>query len=1074
MNIKGRKMKKILLLVVLSVFTGGYVLLGQTVVITGTVTSSVEAEGPVSGAAVVAKGTTLGTLTNADGKYSIAVPQSVTTLVFSFIGMKKVEVEISGRNVIDLVMEPDLLGLDEVVVTALGVSRERKSLGYAVQDIKEDVIERAGNSDLSAALQGKLAGIDIKQSSGMPGASSQIVIRGARSFTGNNTPLYVIDGMPIASTADIQAGAGGDFSVAGDGVTGTDIANRAVDINPNDIESINILKGQAAAALYGIRASNGVVIITTKSGRGNPMGKPIISFTHTSAFSEVSRTPDYQSTWAQGNYGAFVPNLSFSWGPKIVDLPDDPVYGGNANGHPGQYRVPQLEEAQLENPWVTPEISNGWKDFFGTGYSVSNSLSASQATETGNFSLGLSQTSQNGIAPSTGMDRWNGKASTERKLNPNFNVGFTANFSHTNIDKLPSANDAALNGAYASPRHYNLKDWPYAVPGDPYDQIYFRSLTFDNPYWAAEHNVFNEKTDRFFGTGYINYAGTLSEGMRVRLKYQIGTDLYTTHYTDIFEFGHRDLTGEIDNYGITSRTLNSLFTFNYDWNINDDLNFNLMLGNEFNHDFLKTYSESGEVFNFGGWPHIQNANTVTANESKNQYRTIGTFGSISADWRSMIFLSATGRYDIVSSMPRGNRSFFYPSASLGFVVSELGNLQSSEWLSFAKLRFSYAEVGQAGQYLENYYTKPNYSGGFWSGEPITYPIGGINSYIPNNVHYDPNLKPQNTKSYEAGTELKFFNNRLGIDYTYSRQNVVDQIFAVPLAGSTGASQLVINGGKLHTVSHEVILYLVPVSTSGFTWDINVNFSKLTNIVDELAEGVESIFLGGFVTPQVRAGIGTTYPVIYGTTYDRDADGNIIVEDIPGAFNHGMPRPGEPGVIGTVSPDFILGGSSTFSYRNWSLNAVVEWKNGGQMYSGSNGLLYLYGLAKPTEDRESTFIVDGVKPDGTPNDIVRGGPNDPDAIQDLYTNILTNIDEFYIYENSFVKLREVSLRYKTAKKLFGSASLGITAFARNFLLWTTLPNFDPESTQGNTNMGGSFERFSMPQTSSVGFSVDLTF
>ncbi len=303
---------------------------------------------------------------------------------------------------------------------------------------------------------------------------------------------------------------------------------------------------------------------------------------------------------------------------------------------------------------------------------------------------------------------------------------------------------------------------------------------------------------------------------------------------------------------------------------------------------------------------------------------------------------------------------------------------------------------------------------------------------------------------------------------------MDQIFAVPLAGSTGASQLVINGGKVHTISNEVILYLVPVSTGGFTWDINVNFSKLTNIVDELAEGVESIFLGGFVTPQVRAGIGTTYPVIYGTTYDRDDNGNIIVEDIPGAFNHGMPRPGEPGVIGTVSPDFILGGSSTFSYKNWSLNAVVEWKNGGQMYSGSNGLLYLYGLAKPTEDRESTFIVDGVKPDGTPNDIVRGGPNDPDAIQDLYTNVLTNIDEFYIYENSFVKLREVSLRYKTAKKLFGTANVGITAFARNFLLWTTLPNFDPESTQGNTNMGGSFERFSMPQTSSLGFSVDLTF
>jgi TonB-linked SusC/RagA family outer membrane protein len=876
----------------------------------------------------------------------------------------------------------------------------------------------------------------------------------------------VVDGMPIASTADFSTG---------NSVTGADIANRAVDINPSDIESINVLKGQAAAALYGIRASNGVVIITTKSGRGNKIGKPVITFSHTSDFSEVSRIPDYQTTYAMGNYGTFLPFTSMSWGPRIADLPDDPDYGGNENDHPGEYFVQQLEDAQFEDPWVTPEIYNGWKDFFRRGYTMSNTLNVSQATESGNFSLGFSQTSQSGIAPSTGMDRWNGKASAERKLTKYFDVGFSANFSQTEIDKLSSANDAALNGIYATPRHYNLKEWPSNIPGDPYSQIYFRLPTgFDNPYWAVKNNIFSEKTDRFYGIGFVNFTAPVSDGMKLRVKYQLGTDLYSTHFQDIFEYGHRSATGVMDNYGISVFTVNSLLTANYDWIINNDLNFNLMLGNEFNHDNQKSYSEHGEDFNFGGWAHIQNANTVTADESQDQFRTVGTFGSLSLDWKSMIFLNGTGRYDIVSQMPRNNRSFFYPSVSVGFVASELGGLQNSDWLSFAKLRFSYAEVGQAGRYLLNFYTKPVYSGGFWTGEPISYPIGGVNSYIPNNVLYDPGLKPQNTKSFEAGTELKFLNNRFGIDYTISRQKVVDQIFAVPLAGSTGVSQLVMNGGKVHTLTHEVVLYLVPLSGRNFTWDLTANFSKIDNVVDELAEGVESIFLGGFVTPQVRAGIGTTYPVIYGVTLARDDNGNLLVEDNPGSPTHGMPMAGEPGIIGTVSPDFILGGSTTFSYKGWSLSAVLEWKEGGEMYSGSNGLLYLYGLSKNTEDRESTFIFDGVKTDGTPNDIVRGGPNDPRALQDLYSNVLSNIDEFYIYDNSFVKLRELSLRYKTAKKILGSVDLGVTAFARNLLVWTALPNFDPESSQGNTNMGGSFERFSMPQTSSVGLRVDITF
>jgi hypothetical protein len=283
-----------------------------------------------------------------------------------------------------------------------------------------------------------------------------------------------------------------------------------------------------------------------------------------------------------------------------------------------------------------------------------------------------------------------------------------------------------------------------------------------------------------------------------------------------------------------------------------------------------------------------------------------------------------------------------------------------------------------------------------------------------------------------------------------------------------------NGGKVHTVSHEVVLYITPVSTADFQWDINVNFSKIDNYVDELASGVESIFIGGFTIPQVRASIGDTYPVIYGVSFVRNENGKIVVDDDPNSANYGFPLIGDPDVIASVSPDFILGGGTTFTYKKWSLNALFEWKEGGEMYSGSNGLLDFYGLSTRTEDRESTFIYDGVKSDDSPNDIVRGGLNDPYALEMLHQNVLTNIDEYYIYDNSFVKLRELSLKYKPSTKLFQKVNLSVSAFLRNLLVWTALPNLDPESSQGNTNMGGSFERFTVPQTTSYGFNIDLTF
>ncbi|MBB3701053.1 SusC/RagA family TonB-linked outer membrane protein [Flammeovirga yaeyamensis] len=1041
-----------------------------------TVTGSVVENGqPLPGVTVLVKGTSQGSITDFNGQFSILASEQ-DVLVFSFVGYLNQEIQVGTKSTINVSLEQDVEQLEEVVVTAMGQQTDKKSIGYAFQEVQVETLQQAGNPGLAGALQGKVSGVDIKPSSGMPGASTQINIRGARSFTGNNAPLYVVDGMPISSNPDFSTGSS---------VTGADVANRAVDIDPNDIASINILKGQAAAALYGIRASNGVIIIETKSGKGGKNSKPVVNISNSTSFDVVSRSPEYQTTYAQGAGGVFNPYQSMGWGPKISDIPNDintdpekPTgpngigYGGNHQGHPGKYFVPQLEHAGMD-PWVTPGSYDNFGDYFGTGYTINTSANISQSTDNVNYSVGISNVDQKGIAPNTGMGRWNAKARFDATMNDHFSAGASANYVQSEIDKLSAGNDAALAGVYAAPPSYNLKGIPSANPTDPYDQIYYRSLTFPNPYWAAENNVFNEKTDRFYGNAYLQYETKLRDNMDVRVKYQLGIDAYTSHYQDIFEYGNKGIVngiggGSINNYGVSNNTLNSLATVNFNWDVTSKSKITAIVGNELNDQTKKTYDQYGSNFNGGGWKHITNTQVQSMNETQRMTRTVGFFGSLTYSYDQIFFLTATGRNDFVSTMPRNNRSFFYPSISTSVVLSEMDFLNKVDELSLFKVRASFAQVGQAGDYYENFYSTPSYGGGWWSGEyPINYPMNGITGFNRSGTLYDPALKPQNTMSFEVGTDLGFFNDRIVFSYTYSYQDVKDQIFAVPLAKSTGYSQKLTNGGRINTNAHEINLTLVPIQKKDLRWDMTFNYSKIVSVVQELAPGVESIFLGGFVTPQVRAAEGFAYPVIYGSSYLRDDNDNIIVDE------NGLPMMGDEEIIGDVTPDFILGFNTSLQYKNWNLSAVFDWKHGGEMYSGTNGLMDFYGMSKRTENRDEDFVFEGVKEDGTPNDIVIG-PNGAVSHEGYY-NRQNNINESFIYDNSFIKLRELAIGYQFPEKVFnGTTGVRLSAFARNILLWSKLPNLDPESSQGNNNMGGSFERFSMPNTSSFGFGVDLTF
>ena len=613
----------------------------------------------------------------------------------SYIGMQTQEVVIKPN--LRVVLKADAQKLDEVVVTAMGISREKKALGYAVQDVKSDALTRAANTDLAGALQGKVSGIDITPSSGMPGASSKITIRGSRSFTGDNTPLYVIDGMPIASTADVSTS-------LTDGAYGTDYANRAVDIDPNDIESINILKGQAASALYGMRASNGVIVITTKSGKGADKGKPTITFSTNLSFDKISTLPKLQQEYAQGSSGTFDPSSPFAWGPKISELANDPTYGGNTDNsytsqygkQSGKYYVPQLAAAGM-NPWATPQAYNNMKDFFDTGVSWSNNVNVAQRFDKGNYSFSLGNTTSNGIVPSTGMDRYNVKMSAEAQLHPNWTTGFNGNFVTSKISKQSTANTSVVATIYNAPVSYNMAGIPSHIEGDPYTQNTYRDNWIDDAYWAVDNNQFSERSQRFFGNAFVKYTTKFgTDNHKLDIKYQIGDDAYTTNYSEIYGYGSTWApTGEDSEYHYTVNELNSLLTAAYTWNINEEWTLDALIGNEFVDKKTKYEYAYSMNFNFPGWNHLNNASVFSNESLYNKKRTVGNFANLSVAWKNMLYLSGSIRNDIVSSMPRDNRSFTYPSVSLGFIFTELAPLKNNI-LTFGKIRASYAEVGMAG------------------------------------------------------------------------------------------------------------------------------------------------------------------------------------------------------------------------------------------------------------------------------------------------------------------------------------------------------------------------------------------
>ena len=1032
--------------------------------VTGTVVSGEDGE-PIVGASVKVSGTKTGTITDVDGKFALNVPEG-TKLVVTYLGMVPKTVNASVSGAMKIKLDPDNKVLDEVVVTAMGITREKKALGYASQVLDAKDLNTSGTSSLASAMQGKLTGVDIRTSSGAPGASAQIVIRGARSFDGNNTPLYVVDGMPISSTPD--------FSTK-ESVTGADNASRTIDLNPDDIESINVLKGQAASALYGIRASNGVILITTKRGSKGST-KPVITFSTDLSAQTLSRKFEHQDVYAQGTtLSKYNPNTSMSWGPKIADLANDATYGGNTNNkytngdltsHAGMYYNPKYAAAGLSG-WATPQTHDNVGDFFKTGFTQNSTFNISQRKNDVSYSFSVSDTYQKGVIPSTGMTRTGARGAVDWKVNDQWKTGFSANYSSVKIKSAPGANSGIVNVVYSAPAEYDLKGTPYHKPGDPTSQILFRATNFNNPYWWADNDEYSQHTNRVFGNAYAEFSPKLNWGKNYKIVFreQAGIDMYTSNNSEIAEVGSaKNTKGEVENIGTQNNIFNNLLTANFTakWGANEEWDFGFVLGNEFNHQYRRKWDYDGTGLAFYGQPTIGNTSSMDAHSDYHiQERTVGVFGQMSLSWMDMLFLTVTGRNDVVSTMPRGHRSFFYPSVSLGWIFTELPALKENHVLSYGKLRLSYAQVGQAGQFYNNYMYVPSYTGGMYVYTPISYPLGGAKGYAPYYVKFDENLKPQNTSNWETGIDLGLFKNRVRVEYTLSYQDVRNQIFDVPTAGTTGYQALRTNAGQMTTLSHELSVNASVIDHANYGLDLGVNFTKITNKVKKLADGVESIMLGGFVEPQVRAQAGYTYPNIYGKAFKRTEDGQLLLNA------NGLPQGTAASVnLGECTPDFNMGFNLRAHYKQLSLSATMDWQKGGCMYNGTLLTMNYFGASKASLPyHEGTMVAEGINE-------ATGQKNTVQVSKQQYYMAYNDVTEAGIFDTSFLKLRDVTLSYQFPK--FAGINLSVYGFARNILLWAKLPGLDPESSQGNGNMSGYFERYSVPNTSSFGGGFKIAF
>lgn len=998
------------------------------------------------GTTVVVDGTTRGTSTDFEGRFTIELKENERFLVVSFVGYDRKRVELGVQTTLRIELNRESTVLQDVIVTAIGIKSEKKALGFAAQDVKGDELSTTNQSNIVKALSSKIAGISVTSSSGTPGASADIVIRGRSSLRADgNSPLFVVDGVPIDN----------DYS----GSAVYDYSNRAIDLNSDDIESVSVLKGAAASALYGIRAANGAIIITTKSGKGKGVRRNI-TFKSTLGFDRVNRLPQKQYKYAQGTNGSYSSTTNFSWGPLIDTLryDGDTSYPYDKNG-----RIVGMSDPSATDKRVIPY--KNIEDFFETALNSNSYLSISGGTDNGSYLFSMGYLNQKGIVPLTSFERLNFKLSGDTKLSERMKISGSASYSNSQGSYAQKGSNlsAVMVGLMRCTPTFDLTNGSKDPVNDPSAYMFPDGTQrnyyskYDNPYWSVNKNRSSDEVSRLIGNSQVDYQ--LLPWLSA--MYRAGVDFYSEQRNSFFDNNSNDVTnGYVTASLYNFNSFNSDFVLTAEKEVTNDVKLNILLGHNFYNKYTYLNSQRGDSLILPNFYDLSNTAVISGDDYKTRYRIVGVYYDVRVSYKNYLFVNTTGRNDWSSTLAKGKNSFFYPSVNASFIFSDAFDLKGG-FFSFGKVRASWAEVGNDAPIysLQNYYSA--ISGG----------INGQTAFATQRTIGNNDLKPEQTRSWEFGVDLKFMDNRLGIDMAYYSSTTDGQIVEVPVPYSTGYDRMVMNAGIITNKGVEAQLYATPLKLSSFSWDMQVNFTRNRNIVEDLPEGIPLLEFQntGLSSTRSVAIKGQPYGVLYGTRYLRNDKGQILVS------NDGYPLVDVvPGIVGDPNPDFTVGFRNTLTYRNITLTALIDIKKGGDVYNGTKNVMLYLGTHKETENRDEDYIFPGVN-------VSTGEPNAVPVKRDFnyYSRLgtLAGLSEAGVEDGSYIRLREVAISYSLPSKWLRQTpvkgfSVGISG--RNLLLFTKYSGIDPETNLSGTSNSLGRDYFNMPNTKGVEFNIQVNF
>ncbi len=1038
----------------------------QPVVVTGRVTSDDEPQG-LPGLNVYVKGSTLGTVTDINGKYTIKVPDKYDVLVFSSIGYEKQEIPVNGREKIDVVMHSGAQNLDEVVVTALNIKRDKTSLGYSVTQVDSKEISTVKQNNPINSLTGKVAGLQISSSPSGVDGSSRVVLRGISSLSGNNRPLIVVDGVPVG---------GGTFGSPSEW-GGTDKGDALSDINPDDVESISVLKGAGAAAVYGSQGANGVILITTKKGKKR---KGIgISINSNLMFNNPMVLPDLQNQYGQGAFGRY----------PTDEYNGNPVTGGMdaiMNTEPWIWSWGSKMDGSLKEDWLgnmTPYLPqpNFFSEFYRTGIISTNTLALDGGNEKSSFRASFTQNNSRGMYPTNEMSKQTFNVHGTSDLGDFVSVTAKMTYIHTSVKNRPYLAEDPANAGWtmgALPRNVVLRTLKENYEDAEGRELWAWDITAGNPYWAMHYKKNFDVRNRLQALLVLNFDIT----KRLKLMLRSGLDRNVVESKEYLAEGGKSIEYNVLGYmthGLSnSYSVNSDFLLTYSVPVDEDFSVNLNLGGQHRYGNWNGVSQGGSDWKIRNFYHMSNLNSYWTGEYMGKKEALSLYALGDFSYKNFIYLDFTFRNDWSSTLPLDNNAYQFYSANASFLFSNAFHITSG-FFSKGKVRASVARVGNDTGPYQTY----NYYSVYQTTFP--YPMGGMSGELTFS-----NFKPEITNSWEVGTNLSFFNNRLDLDLTYYDGKTHNQIMSVELAPSTGYSSQKVNAGEVRNYGVEALISGKIIQKKGFNYTASLNFSKNKNNVVSLSNDAESRVLleavSGFARVELRA--GEPFGSIYGYDYMRDKQGRKMVDD------NGFPMQGEYKKLGDINPDWIGGFSNSLTYKNLNVRFLIDFQIGGEYYSESRLYHDLFGTSKKSlEGREEWYsthtgplfdkpkpgtfpdgyIEDAVKMDGSVNDI----PVQP-MMRMVNTIWFEKIVSDYIMDATNIRMRELAIAYTLPQKWMDNsffAKINVSLVARNlFFFYNASDDYDPESGFNSGSIGNAFELNPMPSPRSYGFNVTIDF